>query len=169
MLKLNFLETFSPCSLFLCTFVAASKMKLSALVVLALSSLVSLPSNAVPFNSQLGTPNTISLAKRSQEHPHVGRKKMVRGVNLGGWFILEAWMMPDFFDANLAALNVTDQYTLMTNTNATFAQTKLTNHWKTWMTETDFQQIAAAGLSEYWGFNFDIRVSLFKSESDFRH
>ncbi|UZJ55850.1 hypothetical protein CBS101457_005170 [Exobasidium rhododendri] len=84
---------------------------------------------------------------------------MVRGVNLGGWFVLEAWMMPDFFDATLQNLNITDQYTLMTNANASFAQSKLLNHWQTWITETDFQQIAAAGLNTvripvpHWAFN----------------
>jgi glucan 1,3-beta-glucosidase len=68
-------------------------------------------------------------------------------------------MDPLFFDATLTAMNITDQYTLMTNANASFAQSKLTAHWKSWITETDFQQIAAAGLNTvrlpvpHWAFN----------------
>jgi aryl-phospho-beta-D-glucosidase BglC (GH1 family) len=91
---------------------------------------------------------TTSTKRVTQEHPHVGRAKTVRGVNLGGWFILELWMMPSFFTDDLVAKKVTDQWSYMKAVDTATAQKALTNHWKTWVTESDFQQIKAAGLSE---------------------
>ncbi|UZJ54252.1 hypothetical protein CBS101457_003572 [Exobasidium rhododendri] len=100
-----------------------------------------------------------ALQKRSQEHSRIGRKKTVRGVNLGGWFILELWMMPSFFTDDLVAKGVVDQYTYMKKVDSVTARKALTQHWESWITETDFQQISAAGLNTvrlpvpHWAFN----------------
>ncbi|KAI0766749.1 glycoside hydrolase superfamily [Irpex lacteus] len=59
----------------------------------------------------------------------------VRGVNLGGWFVLEPWITPSLFQS-------------FNNSNI--------DHWESWITEDDFQAIKAAGLNHvrmqigYW-------------------
>ena len=51
---------------------------------------------------------------------------------------------------------VVDEYTLTQTLGKAEAQNRLTNHWNTWITQSDFQQIAAAGLNHvripvgYW-------------------
>lgn len=82
---------------------------------------------------------------------HFGSEK-VRGVNLGGWFILEPWITPSLFDP----LNGTavDEWTFCETLGATEAYNQLSNHWNTWITQADFNAIAAAGLDlvriGYW-------------------
>jgi glucan 1,3-beta-glucosidase len=49
-----------------------------------------------------------------------------------------------------------DEYTLSQTLGTTATQSLLQQHWTSWITETDFQQIAAAGLNHvripigYW-------------------
>lgn len=69
-------------------------------------------------------------------------------------------MMPDFFTPDLVAKGAIDQWTFMTavNNNAQ-ALALLQQHWSTWITETDFKDIQAAGLNTvripvpHWAFN----------------
>lgn len=93
-----------------------------------------------------------------------GTSSKIRGVNLGGWFIVEQWMKPSLFQqaAQYAQPGRTavDQYTFMTSiNNNTIAKQLLTNHWSSWITEQDFQQIKQAGLNTvripvpHWAFN----------------
>lgn len=58
-------------------------------------------------------------------------------------------MTPYIFTDALKAKNVTDQWTFMEKTNSTYSHKVLKDHWSTWIVESDFEQIAAAGLSEY--------------------
>lgn len=82
----------------------------------------------------------------------------VRGVNLGGWLVLEPWITPSLFD-NTGNSAIIDEYTFGQYQDKATATTVLTNHWNTWITESDFQQIAAAGLNHvripigYWAFD----------------
>ncbi|KAF8589811.1 glycoside hydrolase family 5 protein [Ramaria rubella] len=70
----------------------------------------------------------------------------VRGVNLGGWFVLEPWITPSFFmETNNDA--VVDEFTLGQLTDYNTTQQMLVNHWTTWYTEDDFAAISAAGLN----------------------
>ena len=76
----------------------------------------------------------------------------VRGVNLGGWFVLEPWITPSLFEGSAAV----DEYTLTQILGKDEAQRVLSNHWSSWITQDDFGQIAAAGLNHvripigYW-------------------
>jgi len=90
--------------------------------------------------------------------------KVTRGVNLGGWFILESWMTPSLFNApDIAHLDVPDEWSFMaavTNVSSRAeAKSRMKNHWNTWITEQDFAEISAAGLNSvripigYWAFN----------------
>lgn len=78
----------------------------------------------------------------------------ISGVNLGGWFIPEYWMMPEFYkdtylqwNASLAALVAL---------NRTVAEERMFDNLATWITEEDFAQIASLGFNSvrlpigYW-------------------
>ncbi|CAK5269394.1 unnamed protein product [Mycena citricolor] len=79
----------------------------------------------------------------------------IRGVNLGGWFVLEPWITPSIFN-NTGNANIIDEFTFGSMQDPKTALTTLTKHWETWITEADFIAIAAAGLNHvriplgYW-------------------
>jgi glucan 1,3-beta-glucosidase len=63
----------------------------------------------------------------------------LRGVNLGGWLVLEKWMTPSLFDATDAV----DEYTFMSTPDAA---ARLQSHRETFITESDMAWIAEQGL-----------------------
>lgn len=65
---------------------------------------------------------------------------VIRGVNIGGWLLLESYMNSDL----MAGTGAVDQYTFDQTTNAAAA---LEAHWSSWFTEADVAQIAAWGLN----------------------
>ncbi|KAI0264501.1 glycoside hydrolase [Gloeopeniophorella convolvens] len=79
----------------------------------------------------------------------------VRGVNLGGWFVLEPWITPSIFE-NTNNNAIVDEFTFGQMQDFQTAQGVLQQHWNTWITEDDFIAIAAAGLTHvripvgYW-------------------
>ncbi|KAG6337057.1 hypothetical protein ID866_2010 [Astraeus odoratus] len=81
----------------------------------------------------------------------------VRGVNLGGWLVLEPWITPSIFD-NTGNSAIVDEWTFCQYQDSNTAKSVLQNHWDTWITESDFAAIAAAGLNHvrlpigYWAF-----------------
>ena len=83
----------------------------------------------------------------------------VRGVNLGGWFVLEPWITPSIFSEWADSQTVVDEYTYTKTLGKDEASSRLTNHWNTWITQDDFNAIAAAGLNHvripigYWAVN----------------
>ncbi|KAI0297553.1 exo-1-3-beta-glucanase [Multifurca ochricompacta] len=91
----------------------------------------------------------------SPSFPYGSQK--VRGVNLGGWLVLEPWITPSLFD-NTGNPNIVDEWTFGQLQNRNTAQQTLQNHWNTWITEADFASIAAAGLNHvrlpigYWAW-----------------
>lgn len=80
----------------------------------------------------------------------------VRGVNLGGWFVLEPWITPSIFNEWSDNQIVKDEYTYTQVLGKAEASRRLGNHWNTWITESDFIQIRNAGLNHvripigYW-------------------
>jgi len=83
----------------------------------------------------------------------------VRGVNLGGWFVLEPWICPSIFQDWADGGGVVDEYTYTQALGKTEAQNRLTQHWSTWITQDDFNEIASVGLNHvripigYWALN----------------
>ncbi|RUP52071.1 glycoside hydrolase superfamily [Jimgerdemannia flammicorona] len=73
-----------------------------------------------------------------------GTTKM-RGVNMGGWLVLEKWIKPSIF--NTYAPNAADEYTFCQTLGKSAAQSALTAHWDTWVTESDIKQLASYGLN----------------------
>lgn len=64
----------------------------------------------------------------------------LRGVNLGGWLVVEKWMTPSLF----AGTSAIDQYSLV----RTFGgPTKLQTHYETFITEGDFIWLKAHGIN----------------------
>lgn len=77
----------------------------------------------------------------------------LRGINLGGWLVLEKWMTPSVFADTIAV----DEYTYCYGAPAKQLQ-RLKQHRDTFITEADFAWIAQRGLQAvrlpvgYWSF-----------------
>jgi glucan 1,3-beta-glucosidase len=81
----------------------------------------------------------------------------MRGVNLGSWLLLEAWMGPgDIGEMNGGFIDqwIWDE---KAKTDQAFADRR-TKHWAEWITDADIDEIAAVGLNTvripigYWTF-----------------
>ena len=70
-------------------------------------------------------------------------KDRVWGVNLGGLFVLEPFIVPNLYEENVGAV---DEWTLSTLLGDKLQQT-LEDHYNTFITEEDLAQIAGAGLN----------------------
>ena len=83
----------------------------------------------------------------------------VRGVNLGGWFVLEPWITPSLFQEWADSADVKDEYTYSQMLGKDEAYSRLNNHWNSWIMQDDFNAIAAAGMNHvripigYWALN----------------
>ncbi|TVY55963.1 Glucan 1,3-beta-glucosidase [Lachnellula cervina] len=64
----------------------------------------------------------------------------LRGVNLGGWLVLEEWMNPDLFQDTLAV----DEFSFSSTSNASEA---LAEHWATFITENDIASLNGTGIN----------------------
>lgn len=88
----------------------------------------------------------------------VGNKPL-RGVNMGGLFVLEPWITPDFTSWDD---DVRDQYTFSQTAGATAT---LKAHWSSWYTQADFDAMASHGLNVvripigWWYFAEDAGLS----------
>ncbi|TEY39047.1 hypothetical protein BOTCAL_0470g00050 [Botryotinia calthae] len=100
----------------------------------------------------LMTKATPLLKKKGLSFDYNGSK--VRGVNLGGWFVLEPWITPSLFYGSWV-----DEYTLTQTLGKSASQNLLNAHWATWITQNDFNEIASVGLNHvripigYWALN----------------
>jgi len=79
---------------------------------------------------------------------------IIKGVNLGGWFIPEVWMCPSFFKDS--GLGWGGSLCGMTNYSSTITYKRMLSQFKYWITESDFAQISALGYNSvrlpigYW-------------------
>lgn len=82
----------------------------------------------------------------------------VRGVNIGGWLVIEPWITPSLFDGIDSSLGAIDEYTLGQQLGADQALPILRQHWDTWCTWADFKKIKDAGFNSvripigYWAY-----------------
>lgn len=67
----------------------------------------------------------------------------MRGVNTGGWFVLEPWITPSIFEGNGAV----DEYSFTQELGRDAAKSRLQDHWNSWITPDDFNRMAGAGLN----------------------
>lgn len=83
----------------------------------------------------------------------------MRGVNLGGWFVLEPFITPSLFQQWANGGGVVDEYTYTASLGKQEAFNRLNHHWSTWITQADFNEIASMGLNHvripvgYWAVN----------------
>jgi hypothetical protein len=74
------------------------------------------------------------------------RALKIRGVNLGSHFIVEPWMIGDIWASSMCAEEGSESdcvYSIGQQEAITFFE----NHWDTYITEEEIQQIAAYGLN----------------------
>lgn len=82
-------------------------------------------------------------------------KKPARGVNLGGWLMLEPFITPSFFDYD-SRLGIIDEWTWSKHLGPRTTAQKLEEHYATFVTEQTFEEIRDAGLDhiripfQYW-------------------
>jgi len=76
----------------------------------------------------------------SQNDRNEGKK--LRGVNLGGWLLLEKWITPSLFEG----LAATDETTYCAELGE-HADVLLKRHWNTFITESDFAWLANVGVN----------------------
>lgn len=82
----------------------------------------------------------------------------VRGVNIGGWLVLEPWITPSIFQSVDQSLGIVDEFTLTQKLGSDAAYNILKPHWDKWCTFDDFQKIAKAGFNTvripigYWAY-----------------
>jgi glucan 1,3-beta-glucosidase len=70
-------------------------------------------------------------------------KQPIRGVNLGGWLVLEPFITPSLFTAT----GVIDEWTLCASLGPAESKKVMDKHYATFYTEDDFKQIAEYGLN----------------------
>ena len=68
----------------------------------------------------------------------------IRGVNLGGWLVLEPWITPSIFD-DTGNSAIVDEWTFCAYQSRSTAMNVLQNHWSTFYTKSDFAYIQQAG------------------------
>jgi len=86
--------------------------------------------------------------------PRIGKEQwtwgedVVKGVNLGGWLVTEPFIVPALYEEYVGKSNieVLDEWTLSLAMGPDLAK-KMEQHYKTFITEQDFADIAAAGLN----------------------
>ncbi|KAJ7643673.1 exo-beta-1,3-glucanase [Roridomyces roridus] len=99
--------------------------------------------------------NPFSMGGKAQSwSPRVGSEEWVwgtdvaRGVNLGGWLVTEPFIAPALYEkyVNSSSIAIVDEWTLSIAMGANLAS-EMEEHYKTFITEQDFANIAAAGLN----------------------
>ncbi|KAK9450148.1 glycoside hydrolase superfamily [Limtongia smithiae] len=83
-------------------------------------------------------------------------ERPMRGVNIGGWLILEPYITPSFFSNYSLSEDIVDEYTLSAKLGENRTKEVLETHYSTFVTEDTFAQIQAVGLDHvripypYW-------------------
>ncbi|OZJ06420.1 hypothetical protein BZG36_00517 [Bifiguratus adelaidae] len=104
--------------------------------------------NQIPFQTQPAAPTV-------KGRGFVWGRDKVRGVNLGGWLVLEKWITPTLFQQY--APKAKDEWTFCQQLGPRALQA-LQGHWNTWVTEQDIARLSSMGLNMlripigYWAF-----------------
>jgi len=113
---------------------------------------IQLSTNALPLLSMLHTSGTNIVNA-------AGNVVQLRGLNLGGWFIMEKWMCP------LDSGNLPDTYSAITNLDSRFGviteQSLIHTYQTSWITTTDLDNITNGGFNcvrmpVWWGNFYSI-------------
>ncbi|CEP08920.1 hypothetical protein [Parasitella parasitica] len=71
----------------------------------------------------------------------------IRGINLGGWLVLEPFITPKIFEQFGPNQTVIDEWTLCEKLGPEEAKRQLQYHYDTFVTEADFKRIAEMGFN----------------------
>ncbi|WEW58890.1 beta-glucosidase [Emydomyces testavorans] len=93
---------------------------------------------------QLSLAAASPLTPSPELHERARLNGLIRGVNLGGWLVLEPWITPSIFEQ--AGEGAVDEFTLCQLLGGN-ARSRLQAHWNSWITRDDFFRMAAAGLN----------------------
>jgi glucan 1,3-beta-glucosidase len=148
---------------------------LAALAVIIIPSAVIGTRNNNPGTSQSQSDTTTSSSddgtdgfddskQVNAETPPLNQKfkygeEPIRGVNLGGWLVLEPFITPSIFEQFDPSEGVIDEWTLCEKLGPGEAKKQLQDHYDTWVTEDDFKKIADMGINHiriptgHWAFN----------------
>jgi glucan 1,3-beta-glucosidase len=83
----------------------------------------------------------------------------INGVNLGGWFVLEPFITPEFYQRYNGSLDEWTLSEMMAKDTANGGLDQIEKHYATFITEKDIAQIAGAGLNwvrlpiPYWAID----------------
>ena len=75
---------------------------------------------------------------------------IIRGVNLGGWLLLEPWITPVFFEeVNVGDLQdqIVDEWTYAEKLEPQVYQERMVGHWSSFLTPGDLEDLVTAGVS----------------------
>ena len=98
--------------------------------------------------------------------PNNGNDK-IRGVNLGGMFIVEPWMMMDEWN-NMGCGSYNDESSCVQALGQTAANVVFRRHWNSWITKDDINRIKGYGLNTIRvPLGFWIHESLVRSSEAF--
>lgn len=124
--------------------------------------------------------NATSTQARHRHDTNSTDADKIRGVNLGGWLVLEPWITPTLFEkANEGvprntdnSFQVVDEWTWRSAPPGSQDRSALlVDHWNTWVTQSDISDLAAAGISHlripvgYWYFDIDPASEPFVSDA----
>lgn len=105
----------------------------------------SIPENGTEFRHFIALNDTRTCIGDMHARPF---NNQIRGVNLGGWMVLEPWITPSIFYQFLGKGEGTtafDTYTFCEVLGAEEANKQLRRHWDTWVTREIIQELAASG------------------------
>jgi glucan 1,3-beta-glucosidase len=83
----------------------------------------------------------------------------IRGVNAGGWLLLEPWITPKFFEKVNVGENldkIVDEYTYAELVAPDQYRENMRTHWDTFLAKEDLAAVAEAGVTHlripvgYW-------------------
>lgn len=78
-----------------------------------------------------------------------GNLNIIRGVNLGGWLVLEPWITPSLFYVSFGMQNnfPMDMYSFCDHYSPDIANLILLRHWDNWIQESDIKFLAESGIN----------------------
>lgn len=80
------------------------------------------------------------------DQPFLYGQQPIRGVNLGGWLVLEPFITPSLFEPYVAQ-GVVDEYSLSKLLGPEKARALLNEHYASWVTEDTFKRLRDLGLN----------------------
>ncbi|KAH0563473.1 hypothetical protein GP486_001957 [Trichoglossum hirsutum] len=114
---------------------------------------ISASGNVLKANHPASSTPTYSSSNSTTSPAQNQSPGFLRGVNIGGWLILEPWMNSDVISGTGAA----DEFTF--SQNVPDAESRLQNHWQSYFTEADVQKLSATGINAiripigFWAFD----------------